>query len=479
MLFFLKRFRMTLLIGLAIPLSLVLTFVIMYFYRLAKLGDISINIMSLMGLMLSVGMLVDNSIVVIEAIVRRRQTLGEDAKTATLRGASEVAMPIICSTLTNICVFVPMVFLQERSGGMFTGFMKNMGLTIVIVMVASLLVSLTVVPMAAAILLRDSKTAPPPHLRSRQRALRPIARVHAPPPAGVRGAGGLPVVGLDPALHGHRALVRDHLLRAADRGAGRDPAQLLDRREARSVRAALRAVRQPSPGARDRRRELPLPPLERAPAVPVRRQQPHRDLPAAGRAVGALDARDPRPDRGDAAGDRRRRAQDRPQHARASGLGFRGAGRADRRGPRDPRFPQRAGDRRAAVAALRQGGRLLARERRRGDPRPGQSRAGAAGGTVESDRRPGHLQRALDPPGHLLQERGPRDRPGGAVPRGGPRDARSAQEDEHPDAGRGAPDRELRQLRERSGAADHRARGSPLQARAPGRHRRQRAGRSR
>ena len=114
MLFFLKRFRMTLLIGLAIPLSLVLTFVIMYFYRLAKLGDISINIMSLMGLMLSVGMLVDNSIVVIEAIVRRRQNLAEDAKTATLRGASEVAMPIICSTLTNICVFVPMVFLQEQ-----------------------------------------------------------------------------------------------------------------------------------------------------------------------------------------------------------------------------------------------------------------------------------------------------------------------------------------------------------------------------
>ena len=115
MLFFLKRLRMTLLIALAIPLSLVLTFVIMYFYRLAKLGDISINIMSLMGLMLSVGMLVDNSIVVIEAIVRRRQTLGEDAKTATLRGASEVAMPIICSTMTNICVFVPMVFLKSAA----------------------------------------------------------------------------------------------------------------------------------------------------------------------------------------------------------------------------------------------------------------------------------------------------------------------------------------------------------------------------
>jgi HAE1 family hydrophobic/amphiphilic exporter-1 len=155
MLFFLKRVRMTLLIALAIPLSLVLTFVIMYLYRVAKLGDISINIMSLMGLMLAVGMLVDNSIVVIESIVRRRQALGEDPKTAALRGGSEVFMPIVCSTLTNICVFVPMVFLQGGDGR-FTMFMKSMGLTIVIVMIASLLVSLTVVPMAAAFLLRGS-----------------------------------------------------------------------------------------------------------------------------------------------------------------------------------------------------------------------------------------------------------------------------------------------------------------------------------
>ncbi|HVR28548.1 MAG TPA: efflux RND transporter permease subunit, partial [Thermoanaerobaculia bacterium] len=155
MLFFLKRLRMTLLVALAIPLSLVLTFVFMYLYRVAGLGDISINIMSLMGLMLAVGMLVDNSIVVSEAVVRRRQVLDEDARTAALRGASEVAMPIICSTLTTICVFVPMVFLQQGGDGRFANFMKSMGLTVVIVMVASLLVSLTVVPMASALLLRD------------------------------------------------------------------------------------------------------------------------------------------------------------------------------------------------------------------------------------------------------------------------------------------------------------------------------------
>lgn len=155
MLAFLRRVRMTLLVALAIPLSLVLTFVFMYLYRVAGIGDLTLNIMSLMGLMLAVGMLVDNSIVVIESVVRHRQTLGEEANTAALRGASEVAIPIICSTLTTICVFVPMIFLQGRQS--FGNYMSNMGLTVVIVMVSSLLVSLTVVPMAAATLLKGGK----------------------------------------------------------------------------------------------------------------------------------------------------------------------------------------------------------------------------------------------------------------------------------------------------------------------------------
>jgi HAE1 family hydrophobic/amphiphilic exporter-1 len=169
MLVFLRRVRLTLLIALAIPLSLILTFVIMYLYRVAGLGDISINIMSLMGLMLSVGMLVDNSIVVIESVVRRRQKLGEDAKTAALRGSSEVSMPIICSTLTNICVFVPLVFLQQTQGS-FTNFMKSMGQTIVIVMIASLLVSLTVVPMVGAVVLRSPSDRKHPFLDRMQAA---------------------------------------------------------------------------------------------------------------------------------------------------------------------------------------------------------------------------------------------------------------------------------------------------------------------
>jgi HAE1 family hydrophobic/amphiphilic exporter-1 len=152
---FLRRFRSTLLIAIAIPVSVVVTFVFMYLSRQAGWTDLTLNIMSLMGLMLSIGMLVDNSIVVIESIFRHHEDLGEDARTATLRGASEVALPIAASTLTTVCVFLPMVFLS--SGGRFAIFMTNIGLTVVVVMAASLVVSLTVVPMVAARLLKGER----------------------------------------------------------------------------------------------------------------------------------------------------------------------------------------------------------------------------------------------------------------------------------------------------------------------------------
>ncbi len=154
--FFLRKIRTTLLVAIAIPISVILTFVIMYFSRQMHLSNITINIISLMGLMLAVGMLVDNSIVVIEAIYRRYQDLGEDAKTAALRGTSEVAMPIIASTATTICVFVPLVFLG--SGGGFMRFMTDVGTTICIVMVSSLLVALTVVPMVATIVMKGESS---------------------------------------------------------------------------------------------------------------------------------------------------------------------------------------------------------------------------------------------------------------------------------------------------------------------------------
>jgi HAE1 family hydrophobic/amphiphilic exporter-1 len=150
--FFLRKLRTTLLIALAIPISVVFTFAILYLMRQSGLSTITLNIMSLMGLMLALGMLVDSSVVVIESIYRHVQDLGEDAKTAALRGTSEVAMPIIASTATTICVFVPLVFITSSGGG-FMRFMADLGITVCVVMVASLLVALTVVPMVAAFLL--------------------------------------------------------------------------------------------------------------------------------------------------------------------------------------------------------------------------------------------------------------------------------------------------------------------------------------
>ena len=150
---FLRRFRTTSLVAVAIPISVIATFVLMYFMRQAGIVDITLNVVSLAGLMLALGMLVDNSIVVIESIFRHRNELGENARTAALKGTSEVALPIVASTATTICVFLPLIFLG--SGGRFKLYMQNIGITICIVIVASLLVALTVVPMAAAIILRD------------------------------------------------------------------------------------------------------------------------------------------------------------------------------------------------------------------------------------------------------------------------------------------------------------------------------------
>jgi HAE1 family hydrophobic/amphiphilic exporter-1 len=165
---FLRKFRTTLLVAIAIPVSLILTFVILYLARTLGITEMTLNVMSLMGLMLAVGMLLDNSIVVIESIFRHRLELGRDARTATLRGASEVALPIIASTATTMCVFLPMIFASGnsgggggRGGGNFARFMVDIGTTVCIVMVASLIVSLTLVPMVAPMLLRsEARTKP-------------------------------------------------------------------------------------------------------------------------------------------------------------------------------------------------------------------------------------------------------------------------------------------------------------------------------
>ncbi len=160
--FFLRRFRTTFLVAVAIPISVIATFVLIYLMRQAGLLDITLNVISLAGLMLALGMLVDNSIVVIESVFRHRNDLNEDARTAALAGTSEVALPIVASTATTMCVFLPLMFVGN--GGRFQWYMENIGVTICIVMVASLLVALTVVPMAAAVLLRGQSARPAPFI---------------------------------------------------------------------------------------------------------------------------------------------------------------------------------------------------------------------------------------------------------------------------------------------------------------------------
>ncbi len=145
---FLRRFRTTMLVAIAIPVSVIGTFVLMYFLREAQWTDITLNVISLAGLMLALGMLVDNSIVVIESVFRHRNELNEDSRTAALMGTSEVALPIVAATLTTMCVFLPMIFMS--GGRRFKMYLENIGLTVCIVMVASLIVALTVVPVVAS-----------------------------------------------------------------------------------------------------------------------------------------------------------------------------------------------------------------------------------------------------------------------------------------------------------------------------------------
>ena len=156
--FFLRRFRTTFLVAMAIPISVIATFVLIYFMRQAGLVEITLNVVSLAGLMLALGMLVDNSIVVIESIFRHRNELNEDSPTAALAGTSEVALPIVASTATTMCVFLPLIFVG--AGGRFKFYLANIGTTICIVIVASLLVALTVVPAAAAFMLRGQTARP-------------------------------------------------------------------------------------------------------------------------------------------------------------------------------------------------------------------------------------------------------------------------------------------------------------------------------
>lgn len=146
LLIFLKDLKPTIVIACSIPISVVAAFVLMYF------SGITLNVISLSGLALGIGMLVDNSIVVIENIDRLRQG-GMPARKAAVEGAKQVAGAIAASTLTTVCVFAPIVFTEGITRQLFV----DMGLTIAYSLLASLVVALTLVPMMSAGLLRNSR----------------------------------------------------------------------------------------------------------------------------------------------------------------------------------------------------------------------------------------------------------------------------------------------------------------------------------
>ena len=143
---FLKDVRPTLVVAVSIPLSVLFAIVLMYF------SGISLNIISLSGLALGIGMLVDNSIVVIENIYRLRAR-GVPAARAAVLGARQVSSAIIASTLTTICVFMPILF----TDGMTRDLLTDMALTIGYALGASLVVALTVVPAAGSTVLRRTR----------------------------------------------------------------------------------------------------------------------------------------------------------------------------------------------------------------------------------------------------------------------------------------------------------------------------------
>ena len=144
LLVFLRNLRATLVVGTAIPVSVITTFALMYF------GGFSLNLMTIGGLALGVGLMVDSAIVVLENIVRRHEEDDESADMSATRGASEVAAPVVAGTLTTLAIFVPMFFAQELAGQLF----RQLAFVVAFALTCSLLVSLSIVPMLGAKMLR-------------------------------------------------------------------------------------------------------------------------------------------------------------------------------------------------------------------------------------------------------------------------------------------------------------------------------------
>jgi HAE1 family hydrophobic/amphiphilic exporter-1 len=145
LLFFLRNLLSTFIIATAIPISMIATFALIYF------GGFTLNIITLGGLALGIGMLVDNAIVVLENIYRLRQS-GEGPEPGAVKGCGEVTAAIIASTLTTLAVFLPLVFVRGMSGVMY----KQLAYVVGFALLCSLAVALTLVPLMAAKILRPT-----------------------------------------------------------------------------------------------------------------------------------------------------------------------------------------------------------------------------------------------------------------------------------------------------------------------------------
>jgi len=145
--FFMRSVRSTMIVSVAIPLSVMFALGLMFFAIRLFDSTITINIVSLSGLMLSLGMLVDPAVVVLENVFRMREEKHLSCREAAVSGASQVGMAVLAATSTTMCVFVPMMFFQS---GRMRHFMKDFGMTICLVLVASMLVALTLVPLVAS-----------------------------------------------------------------------------------------------------------------------------------------------------------------------------------------------------------------------------------------------------------------------------------------------------------------------------------------
>lgn len=159
---FLWDIRPTIIVACSIPLSVVTAIVLMYF------SGVTLNIISLSGLALGVGMLVDNSVVVIENVFRLRNDEGYGIKEAAVDGARQVAGAILASTLTTICVFAPIIFTEGITRQLFT----DLGLTLAYSLLASLVVSLTLVPAMSQGMLKKTR-------KSREGVIGKIQNVYA------------------------------------------------------------------------------------------------------------------------------------------------------------------------------------------------------------------------------------------------------------------------------------------------------------